>query len=124
VDAAVWISVVAASVTVVSLPFSVRAANSARLSVGEAHRQTELQERVHRDSAQPYVWADLQGDDAQGQLLRLIVTNEGPSIATAVHVTFEPPLQDRRRAGLGRQRRHLDPETGVPRDALVEGQGG
>ena len=84
VDAAVWISVVAASVTVVSLPFSVRAANSARLSVREARRQTELQERVHRDSAQPYVWADLQGDDAQGQLLRLIVTNEGPSIATAV----------------------------------------
>jgi hypothetical protein len=93
VDAAVWISVVAASVTVASLPFSVRAANSARLSVGEARRRTELQERVHRDSAQPYVWADLQGDDAQGQLLRLIVTNEGPSIATAVHVTFEPPLQ-------------------------------
>src|SRR5664280_2941490 len=93
VDAAVWISVVAASVTVASLPFTVRAANSARLSVREARRQTELQERVHRDSAQPYVWADLQGDDAQGHLLRLIVTNEGPSIATAVHVTFEPPLQ-------------------------------
>jgi len=33
VDAAVWISVVAASVTVASLPFTVRAANSARLSV-------------------------------------------------------------------------------------------
>jgi hypothetical protein len=84
---------VAAAVTVVSLPFTVRAANSARLSVREARRQTELQERVHRDSAQPYVWADLQGDDAQGQLLRLIVANEGPSFATAVHVTFEPPLQ-------------------------------
>ena len=92
-DSTVWISVVAASVTVVSLPFTVRAANSARLSVREARRQTELQEQIHRDSAQPYVWADLQGDDAQGHLLRLIVANEGPSLATSVRVTFEPPLQ-------------------------------
>jgi hypothetical protein len=93
VDAAIWISVVAASVTVASLPFTVRAANSARLSVREARRQTELQERVHRDSAQPYVWADLQGDDAQGQVLRLIVANEGPSLAMDVRVSFEPSLQ-------------------------------
>lgn len=39
-------------------------------------------------------WADLRADERYGQLLRLVVGNSGPTVATRVTVTFDPPLTD------------------------------
>lgn len=49
--------------------------------------------RVARDAQMPYVWADMRPDNGQGGILRLVVRNDGPTVATNVRVTFDPPLQ-------------------------------
>ena len=36
----------------------------------------------------------MRADDQSGQMLTLIIGNSGPTIATAVVVTFDPPLRD------------------------------
>jgi hypothetical protein len=84
-DASATSAWVAAGIALAALPFNVSASRSAR-------RQTELQSQIHRDSAQPYVWADIRGDEVTGQLVKLIVCNEGPTVATDVKVHFTPPL--------------------------------
>jgi hypothetical protein len=55
--------------------------------------QTQLQREIAHEASQPYVYADLQPDPDQGFLLQLVVGNSGPTTATHVHVTFEPPLR-------------------------------
>jgi hypothetical protein len=70
-----------------------RAERSAVRAARAAEEQTELQRQIRIDAAQPYVWADLQPDDAQGSLVRLVVGNSGPTIATNVRVEIDPPLQ-------------------------------
>lgn len=83
--AAALAAIAAAVVALVSLPFTVRAANAAKA-------QTALQREVAVAAAQPYVWADVQPDLKQGTLLRIVVGNEGPTVATNIRVTFSPPL--------------------------------
>jgi hypothetical protein len=96
-DASAWIAIAGAAVTIIvaaiTLPFTARGANSAQRQAEYSGQQTDLQRRLRRDAAQPYVWADLQGDDAQGFLINLVVCNEGPTVATDVRVTFDPPLE-------------------------------
>jgi rRNA-processing protein FCF1 len=61
----------------------------------ESRRQTALQDVMRRDSAQPYVWVDFRTDDRNGVVFELVLKNEGPSVATDVVVTFDPPLASR-----------------------------
>jgi hypothetical protein len=84
-DATAWIAVVSAVIAVAALYFTWRQAQNAQ-------RQTELQQRIHEDAAQPYVWADLRPDPENGYLIALIVRNEGPTVATNVRVGFDKPL--------------------------------
>jgi hypothetical protein len=67
--------------------------DSAKRQADAAIRQTELQEQIHRDSSQPHLSADFTLDAAQGSLLRLVVRNEGPTVAEDVRIVFDPPIR-------------------------------
>lgn len=68
-----------------------RSANSAEGSQQVAERQLTLTVRAHESAQQPYVWADLRPRDDGGMLV-FVVGNCGPTVATDVHITFEPSL--------------------------------
>lgn len=78
-------AIAAAGAALAAMPFTVRAANAAK-------KQTELQREVAEQANQPYVWADIRIDEAQGWLLNFVVGNSGPTIATDVVITVEPAL--------------------------------
>jgi hypothetical protein len=84
-DTSEWIALVSSVVAVVALVFT-------GLQVRLAKRQTELQQQQREDAAQPYVWVDLRPDDQHLHLMRLLVCNEGPTVAKNVVVRFDPPL--------------------------------
>lgn len=91
-DASAWTAVVAAAI---SLGSAVAAGIQSRYSARQAEaaeQQTDLQRQQLRDAAQPYVWADFRPDLAHGSVVRLVVKNEGPTVATNVTVKFDPPL--------------------------------
>lgn len=93
-DATAWISIIGAVIALLGGAFAAVSAKGTISQAAEARRQTELQRKIHEDSQQPYVWADIAPDDAQGTILKLILCNEGPTAATNVHVKFEPPLNE------------------------------
>lgn len=95
-DASAWIAVIAAIVALATLYFIRTQATAAERQAGQVERQTELQQKLREDASQPYVWADIAGDEHQGFLLRLTVYNEGPTVARNVVVTFDPPLDTAR----------------------------
>lgn len=64
----------------------------ARRSAKASEEQTDIQRELARQSAQPYVWADIQLDRQQGALIHLVVGNSGPTVARNVRVTIDPPL--------------------------------
>ncbi len=84
-DASGWIGAASALVALVALYFT-------RQQVAQAQAQTRLQRQIHEDAAQPYLWADIRPSEVDGFLMQLVIKNEGPTIATDVVVTFEPPL--------------------------------
>lgn len=107
VDAAAVIAVVAAVISLVAVAIAFWQARLARAQANAAKRQaeestrqadaavrqTELQEQVQRDAAQPYIWVDFRLDSTQGELINLVLRNEGPTVASDVRISFTPPLQ-------------------------------
>ena len=98
----VVVSVVSAVIAVLALLVSYRiGSRSARASersaaAAEASREVAAQQLANASAAQeaalqPYVWADLRPRD-DGGLLSLVVGNSGPTVATNVRVSFDPPL--------------------------------
>lgn len=85
-DAGAWIAAASAALALVALYFTYQ-------QVQTAKKQTELQDEMRRDAAQPYVWADLLQSAEHGHLLQLVVHNEGPTTAENVVVTFDPPVE-------------------------------
>lgn len=92
-DVSAWVAIIAAATALGSLYFTFRQAQAAERQANVAADQTRLQRKIHQDSAQPYVWADIGLDEQQGTLLRVEVVNEGPTVATNVRVGFDPPMQ-------------------------------
>ncbi len=92
-DASAWIAAVSAAVALVAVVVAVVQARYAKAQARTAEQQTQLQEQIHRDASQPYVWADFRPDLNSGFMLDLMIKNEGPSVATDVVVTFDPPLR-------------------------------
>jgi hypothetical protein len=99
-DEFAWVAVAAAVISLAAVAVATWQATSAKAQAGEARRQadaavrqTDLQEQIHRDASQPYVWADFRLDATQGSLLHLVVRNEGPTVAEDVRIVFDPPLQ-------------------------------
>lgn len=86
-NAQTWISLALAIVAVAALCFT-------GLSAITAVRQARLHENTTRSAAQPYIWADLRPDDAQGGLLLFVLGNSGRTVATNVRVVTTPPLDD------------------------------
>lgn len=86
-SAQTWVAVGAAAIALVALFFT-------GLSAVNARQQTKLQQIIRKDSAQPYVWADLRPDPPQRGLLELVVGNSGPTVATNVRVSFDPNPPD------------------------------
>lgn len=73
-----------------------------------AQLQLENAVRAHQDSTQPYVWADLRARNDGCGLIQFMVGNSGPTVATEVHIEFNPPLN------------HVVPEQWVPDAHLIE----
>jgi len=95
-----WVSLGAAVVAVLALIWTRAQARSARLQaesakeqVALAKRQTEIQEQLYRDQQQPYLWVDFRVDPVSYYLIDLVLKNEGPTVATNVRVTMDPPIQ-------------------------------
>ncbi len=57
-----------------------------------AEEQTAIQRQLLRRVGQPYVWADVRGDNSTGTLLNLAVGNSGSMVAKNVRVAIDPPL--------------------------------
>jgi hypothetical protein len=87
-----WVAVAAAVIALAALPFNWRSARAAERQLHTAEAQTQLQQQLRVDAAQPYVWVDIRPDQAVGTLLNLVVGNSGPTTATHVHVKVERPL--------------------------------
>lgn len=59
-----------------------------------AEDQTAIQQDLKEQSAQPYVWADIQPDMQQGTMLHLVLGNSGPTMARNVRIIIDPPIPD------------------------------
>ncbi|MGE2842052.1 hypothetical protein ACQGFI_00560 [Rhodococcus sp. 2.95] len=79
-------AIAAATIALGALYFTWRQAENAT-------QQTKLQQKMHEDAAQPYVWADIRVDPRHGQMLQFVVKNEGPTVATDVQLHINPPLR-------------------------------
>lgn len=102
-NAATWVAIAVAVVSTAialsallysrrSVRHADRSATAAERSARAAEEQTEIQRQIRKDSAQPYVWADVRPDDESGFILTLVIGNSGPTVATRVRVTIDPPL--------------------------------
>jgi hypothetical protein len=104
--AGTWVGIAAAAVATAALLVSIwsahaagrsaaaaeRSATAAERAAAAAEEQTKLQQRLRKEAAQPFVWADLRPDEESGVLVNLAVGNSGPSVARNVRVTIVPPL--------------------------------
>jgi hypothetical protein len=85
-------AIVAAMASWAAVAVALIAIRPARRSAKASEEQTDIQRELARQSAQPYVWADIQLDRRQGALIHLVVGNSGPTVARNVRVTIDPPL--------------------------------
>jgi hypothetical protein len=117
VNAGDWAAAGAVGAVVIALAalwFSIRSTRAAERSARAADRaadaaeeQTKIQRQLRQDAAQPYVWADIRIDEGQGVLLALVVGNSGPTVATNVKVTIDPPfphIKELQRAAAAQER--------------------
>ena len=86
---AAWVAAVAAIVAAVVAFFALWPAQRAAKA---AEEQTRVQRELMYQSAQPYVWADIQPDDQQGTMLHLVLGTAGPTVARHVRVFVDPPF--------------------------------
>ncbi|MFC0622831.1 hypothetical protein [Kribbella deserti] len=99
-ETSAWIAVASAIVAMLAVAISVWQAKSAkaqaqaaREQVSIAKEQTELQRKIHTDSLQPYVYADILLDPVSKTLVDVHLENTGPTVATDVQVEFDPALK-------------------------------
>ena len=83
------ISAVASAVAAVSASVAIWPAHRAAT---EARKQNNIQTKVQKEALQPYLWVDIQPTFAQGNLLQIVLANEGPTVATNVQVVFDPKI--------------------------------
>lgn len=83
------ISAVASAVAAVSASVAIWPAHRAAT---EACKQNNIQTKVQKEALQPYLWVDIQPTFAQGNLLQIVLANEGPTVATNVQVVFDPKI--------------------------------
>lgn len=98
-EAEAWIGIGALVVAGIALFFTGMAAlatkaqaSATKEQASAAIEQTEIQRQIQRDSVQPYVWVDIRPDRGQASLWTIVAGNSGPTVATNVRATFDPPL--------------------------------
>ena len=84
---------VAAVAAIAALYYNHRSAHAADRAAGAAEEQSAIQRQLRIDAAQPYVWVDVRPDEITGVILNLLIGNSGPTVATNVRVTIDPPLR-------------------------------
>jgi hypothetical protein len=84
---------VAAVAAIAALYYNHRSAYAADRAAGAAEEQSKIQRQLRIDAAQPYVWVDVRPDEVTGVILNLLIGNSGPTVATNVRVTIDPPLR-------------------------------
>ncbi len=72
---------------------AVSQAASAERQVGVALQQLEFSERIHREQTDPYVVVDIRPRVVGSQLLCLVITNTGPTVARNVRVRVSQSLR-------------------------------
>ncbi|WP_159537523.1 hypothetical protein [Aeromicrobium sp. 9AM] len=87
-----WIAVVAALAAAAAAIATVVSGRFVRQQVREMRRQTDLQQAIAEGSSSPYVWADVRLQSRNGWNLEFVIGNSGPTVATNVRVTIDPPL--------------------------------
>jgi hypothetical protein len=99
VNAGTWVAIAAAVIALAALyysrkstHYSGKSATAAERAAHAAEEQTKIQRQLGVDAAQPYVWVDVRPDGQTGRLLTLVVGNSGPTVATNVSVSVDPPL--------------------------------
>ncbi|MCT2028645.1 hypothetical protein M3D00_00490 [Dietzia cinnamea] len=84
-DASATVAAIAAAIALAALYFT-------RRQVKTAEEQTSIQRMMHEEAAQPYVWADIRPHAQHADFMMLIVKNDGPTVASNVSVTIDPPF--------------------------------
>lgn len=108
------VTIVAAATAGVALYFNLHSTRAARKAAQAAEKQTEIQQQIQMDAAQPYVWIDIRPDDATGTLLNLVLGNSGRTVATNVRITVDRtlPAIDQQRHDIQAAQARL--RTGLP----------
>lgn len=91
-DASTWATIVSAAAAWAAVCVALIAVWFSRSAAQAAKDQIENEQEARREAAQPVVWADIRPDTKQGTLLTLVVGNSGPSVATDVSISIEPPV--------------------------------
>ena len=87
-----WIAVTAALAAVVAAAATGTSGWFIRQQVREMKRQTVLQQEIAESASAPYIWADVRLESTTGWNLEFVVGNSGPTVATDVRVSIDPPL--------------------------------
>lgn len=85
-------AVVAALGAIAAAIAAILAIKPAQRAAKAAEEQANVQRELMYQSAQPYVWADIQPDVQQGTMLHLVLGNAGPTVARNVRVVIDPPF--------------------------------
>jgi hypothetical protein len=84
-DASATVAAIAATIALAALYFTWR-------QVKTAEEQTSIQRMMHEEAAQPYVWSDIRPHAQHAEFMMLIVKNDGPTVASNVSVSIDPPF--------------------------------
>jgi hypothetical protein len=87
-----WIAVIAAVAAVPAAAATGVSVWFIRQQVQEMKRQTELQQEIAEASSAPYIWADVRLQSRNAWNLEFVIGNSGPTVASNVRVTIDPPL--------------------------------
>ncbi|MFD5118950.1 hypothetical protein [Streptomyces sp. NPDC058385] len=81
------------ALAVIAVLISILALVYSRLQAVYSRRQLELDERVRKEAAEPYVVVDIQPRAGGSGLLVFTVENIGPTVARDIELSVTPPLQ-------------------------------
>lgn len=87
-----WIAVIAAVAAVAAAVATAVSGRFVQDQVREMKRQTDLQQAIAEGSSSPYIWADVRLQSRNGWNLEFVIGNSGPTVATNVRITIDPPL--------------------------------
>ncbi len=93
------VAISALAISLMSMFFAGQSVRHARRSANAAEAQVHGQKEAREAVVQPYIWADVRGNDDQGTLIEVVVGNSGPTVAQSVQVRFDPMLPTE--AGMG-----------------------